>query len=123
MPDQTECHCTDDHLERYSLGRLASSEMPALEEHLLVCPRCTSRLARMEPYNFVHFTADGPIYSRITRLRQGTFFARHWGRSLSGGKQFQSRQGARAYLVRTFALMFPEHVCSRRCGKTQAPGS
>jgi len=116
-------HISASELESYSLGRLSPSPVAALEEHLLICERCRDRLTGIEPYNFVHYTIEGPFYSRITRLRTGSFFARHWGLSLRGGKEFRSRQGARAYLARTFAQMFPEHTCSELCGPTQRAGA
>jgi len=121
MPDLTRNHCSDEDLEQYSLGRLVRSR-DRFEEHLILCPECRGRLERIEPYNFVHDTADGPFYSRITRLRSGTFHARHWSLTLKGGKEYRSRQGARAYLQRSFSEMFPEHVCSRGCGSTKLRG-
>ena len=111
-------HQTAEDLESYSLGTLALSLLPGLEQHLLICTRCRDRLSAIEPYNFVHYTRDGPFYSRVTRLRTGTFFARHWGRSLEGGKEFRTRGGAKAYLVRAFPQVFPEHICTARCGAT-----
>jgi len=118
MPNRQK-HSTEEELESYSLGSLSSARTAVLEEHLLLCANCRARLDRMEPYNYVHYTKDGPFYSRVTRQRNGTFFARHWGRSVKGGKEFRSRQGARAYLMRSFRQMFPEHVCGKDCGSTK----
>lgn len=106
-------------LEDYSLGRLASSRIPAFEQHLLICQACRTKLNAIEPYNFVHYTLDGPFYSRVTKLRTGNFLARHWGRTVEGGKEFRTRKGATAYLLRTFSRIFPEHVCTSRCGSTR----
>jgi hypothetical protein len=111
-------HQSREDVESYSLGRLAASRAAALERHLLICQRCRAKLNAIEPYNFVHYTSDGPFYSRITKLRTGSFIARHWGRSLEGGKEFRTRKGAQAYLARTFSRMFPEHACTARCGAT-----
>jgi hypothetical protein len=116
MQKRDDGHQTGEDLESYSLGRLALSLLPGLEEHLLICPGCRERLQTMEPYNFVHYTGDGPFYSRVTKLRTGMLFARHWGRSLEGGKEFRTREGAKAYLERTFPQVFPEHTCTARCG-------
>jgi hypothetical protein len=121
MRRPAEPHRSPEELEDYSLGRLDAPQTAALEEHLLICPECTRKLVGIEPYNFVHYTPEGPFYSRITSLRNGAFFARHWGRNLQGGKEFQTRAGARAYLTRSFSQMFRGHVCSSRCGST-APG-
>jgi hypothetical protein len=37
-------HGTDDQLEQYALGRLPDSDLPRLEEHLLVCTTCREKL-------------------------------------------------------------------------------
>jgi hypothetical protein len=105
-------------LESYSLGRLALSLLSRLERHLLVCQQCRKRLSAIETCGFVHYTGDGPFYCRVTKLRTGAFFARHWGRSLEGGKQFRTRAGARAYLERVFPRVFPDHTCTVFCGPT-----
>lgn len=118
MKNRFDDHRTGDDLENYSLGKLSPPRTRPLEEHLLICRQCGAKLKAIEPYNFVHYTGDGPIYSRVTRLRSGVYVARHWGLRLEGGKEFQSRQGAKAYLVRTFSQMFPEHLCTARCGPT-----
>jgi hypothetical protein len=118
MQADIDAHESGEDLASYSLGRLAPSRAAAVERHLLICQRCRAKLNAIEPYNFVHYTSDGPFYSRITKLRTGTFIARHWGRSLEGGKEFRTRKGAKAYLARTFSRMFPEHACTARCGAT-----
>ncbi len=107
-------------LESYSLGRLKADRIPDLEHHLLICQGCRAKLHGIEPYNFVHFTREGLFYSRVTRLRNGKLLARHWGRSLEGGKEFKTTTGAKAYLERTFLRIFPEHECLSRCGATDA---
>lgn len=119
-PDE---HVSTEHLEEYSLGKLSPGHTDDVEEHLLICQECRESLWAIEPYNFIHHTADGPIYSRVTRLRNGMFAARHWGRALDGGKEFNSKQGAKAFLTRTFGEMFPEHVCTKACGPVCPPGS
>jgi hypothetical protein len=43
-------HGTDDQLENYALGRLSDSELPAIEEHLMVCAGCRERVDRMEEF-------------------------------------------------------------------------
>lgn len=118
MQEDIDDHQSGERLENYSLGRLAPFLTAAFERHLLVCQRCRAKLKAIEPYNFVHYTSDGPFYSRITKLRTGAFIARHWGRSLEGGKEFRTRKGAKAYLVRSFSRMYPEHTCTARCGAT-----
>src|ERR1039457_2510360 len=111
-------HQSGEALESYSLGRLIPSRTAAFEQHLLICHQCQAKLNAIEPYNFVHYTGDGPFYSRVTKLRTGMLFARHWGRSLEGGKEFRTRESAKAYLERAFPQVFPEHTCTARCGAT-----
>lgn len=41
-------HGTDNQLEEYVFGRLSRSDLPALEEHLIVCAACRDRLDFME---------------------------------------------------------------------------
>ena len=43
-------HAPDDLLERYSMGRLAGTELEQFEEHLLVCPHCQKNLAFTDAY-------------------------------------------------------------------------
>jgi hypothetical protein len=37
-------HGTDDQLELYARGRLPESELPVLEEHLMICTNCREKL-------------------------------------------------------------------------------
>ena len=39
-----QSHGTEDQLEQYALGRLPDSDLPAFEEHLLMCALCQERL-------------------------------------------------------------------------------
>ena len=119
--DWMDGHPAGDDLENYSRGRLAPTRVPRLEEHLLVCERCRVTLGAIEPFGFVHITSDGPVYLRVTTLRNGRFSARLWGRQLDGAREFRTGRGARGYLVRIFSKMFPEHVCTARCGATGLP--
>jgi uncharacterized protein YbaR (Trm112 family) len=89
-----------------------------LEQHLLICPQCRTGLSAIEPYNFVHHTHDGLFYCRVTKLRTGRLFARYWSRSLEIGQEFRTHGDAEAYPKRTFSQMFPQHVCTPRCGAT-----
>jgi len=122
MEDVVEGHILDRAREKYSLHELAESRVGAVEEHLLVCDFCRARLDAIEPVNFIHFTADGPVYSRATRLTTGKVMARHWGKDMDGGKVFRSVGAAKRYLSASFAQMFPEHTCKGRCGPAQERG-
>ena len=111
-----EGHVLEGALEEYSLDELVDSRVGAVEEHLRVCDSCRARLEAIEPVNFVHFTEDGPVYSRATRLTTGKVMARHWGRDMDGGRVFGSVSAARKYLSEFFSQMFPEHKCTVPCG-------
>jgi len=41
-------HGTDDQLEDYVFGRLPRPDLPALEEHLMICDACRDRLDSIE---------------------------------------------------------------------------
>ena len=117
-------HLSISLLEEYSLRALAESSLAAVEEHLLVCDRCRRRLERIEPVNDIHYTDDGPVYARATRLRSGEVMARHWGTDLQGGRAFWSISAAKRYLTESFSQMFPEHSCDDLCvplAKTRPP--
>lgn len=43
-------HRSDDLLEDYLLSRLSDSDLPALEEHLMVCDACRDRLDTLEGF-------------------------------------------------------------------------
>jgi hypothetical protein len=66
------------------------------------------------PLYIVHDTADGMIYSRAER-RGRTWFARHWGKQLSGERRCASMVEANEFLGASFREMFPEHRCTSRC--------
>jgi hypothetical protein len=95
-------------LEGYSLQELGPEVLEAADGHLLICAVCRDRLAEIEPFNTVHYTQDGPFYSRITQLRDGSFRARHRGCQIDGGGGYADLAGACKYLVNSFAQMFPQ---------------
>lgn len=45
-----ESHANDDSLEKYSMGSLADPDLTKLEEHLLICAPCRSRLEEVDEY-------------------------------------------------------------------------
>lgn len=117
--DHIEYHLSDEDLESYSLGRSPSPLIAAVEQHLLICGDCLARIEAIEPYSFVHYTNDGPFYERITKLITGGFFARHWCQGvLDGGRGFDTQEASEEYLTASFRQMFPEHICTARCGPT-----
>jgi hypothetical protein len=60
MENDVEDHPSDGWLEAYSLEKLDALGVTSVEEHLLGCDFCRFRLEAIEPFNFVHYTADGP---------------------------------------------------------------
>jgi hypothetical protein len=66
LPDNNESalrildgsHLTEDAMEMYSLGRMKSEEdLEVLEEHLLVCAFCQTKLEKMDAYHQAAITA------------------------------------------------------------------
>ncbi|HVV44179.1 MAG TPA: hypothetical protein VHC72_03215 [Bryobacteraceae bacterium] len=45
-----ELHATDDQLELYALGRAPASDIPPLEQHLLICTACQERLDNLAAF-------------------------------------------------------------------------
>ena len=119
MHGSVEEHLSICTLEEYSLQSLTPEAIETAECHLLVCSDCRNRLTEIEPFNTVHSTQDGPFYSRITLLRNGLFFARHWGCQIDGGGRYLDLAAARKYLFDSFVQMFPEHECGEVCGDTE----
>ena len=44
-------HGTEGQLEEYALGRLSDSDLPAFEEHLLMCTACQERLEEVDAFS------------------------------------------------------------------------
>ena len=103
-------------LEGYSLQELGPEALEAVECHLLICAACRDQLAGIEPFNTVHSTRNGPFYSRITQLRDGSFAARHWGCQINGGSRYDDLAAACKYLLDSFVRMFHGHKCGEGCG-------
>ena len=70
-------HGTDDQLEAYALGQLATSDQPGLEvleEHLMICSTCRDRLDGVEAFTSGMKDAFGPN-SAIAISKQRELFA------------------------------------------------
>ena len=48
-----ESHFPDDVLEKYAMGTLSNLDYGPLEEHLLLCTTCQTRLAEVEEFVLV----------------------------------------------------------------------
>ena len=69
-------HGTDDQLEAYALGQLATSDQPGLEvleEHLMICPTCRDRLDGAEALTSGMKEAFGPNSAITTPKQTGLF--------------------------------------------------
>ena len=66
-------HTTDDLVERYSMGRLATGELAEVEEHLLQCAPCRRRVEEAD-----EFLASFRIAAVQPDARPLTTHARRW---------------------------------------------
>lgn len=124
-------HATEETLEEFALGRLRGAALTRLEEHLLICEECQDRLSELDAFvqgiadadgllNYVafsHDTADGTVTLEATRLQAGVWEARFRGGNLEGTETLTSLREAFRFLRRSFAEMYPEHRCTRHCGR------
>ncbi len=121
-------HVSDKELAEYSFGRLPAADAERVSAHLAVCTLCRRKLRAERafqravrrallagPISAVHATKDGPIHLQVTRTARGTWLARHWGRELDGGWEFDTVEEANEWNLRSFAEMYPEHRCTGRC--------
>ena len=74
-----------------------------------------SKSVKTRRLDFCHDTEDGIIVSEVHRVGRGKWFARHYGSQLDGGKLTRTLREANAYLLESFHLMFPKHVCTEWC--------
>jgi hypothetical protein len=123
-------HPTTQELESLSSGNIPATHSRRIQRHLFKCIPCFLRLIDLEsskrcrqrplqvesnePIYFVHYTADGPVYSHAQQSER-TWVARHWGKQLDGGRTFATVKEATEYLIASFNQMFPEHRCNARC--------
>jgi len=138
MSEIFDRHIGEDSLDRYAAShRLPETELAAVEEHLLVCPACQDRLAAVDDFvgalgaalqkrgvvrmDFIHQTEDGPVRLLLTRTADDGWLARFQGRELDGCREFRTAVGAKRWLARSFAEMFPQHRCTRRCRAASEP--
>ncbi len=129
MPDTFHDHLEMDVVERYVFDELAEAELAPAEEHLLVCEMCRQAVSEMDVFApllrpaggagsaaYCHVTADGPVILEIHSMPESTWSAWIHGSGLDGRTRTGSAREACAYLRRSFAEMFPEHLCDEGCG-------
>lgn len=49
-PNPWEAHVDEERLERYAMGALEVAQTAAVEEHLLVCADCQSKLTELDEF-------------------------------------------------------------------------
>jgi len=128
---RSQGHPEEDLLEQYSLGRVAGSDLRALEEHLLLCPQCQDRLTEVDAYvramqdgakrltdvriSLTHQTPDGPVHVHVIRSSRGKWIARLRGRELDLMREFPRVEEATECALQSFADLFPQHHCTCSC--------
>jgi hypothetical protein len=63
-----------------------------------------------------HSTEEGPVTLEIRKLAESKWSARFYGSRMEGRTEVASPREAHAYLRRSFAEMFPDHLCNEGCG-------
>ena len=129
MPDSYQDHLDIEATELYVLDELAEPELAPIEEHLLVCERCRQAVSEMDVFApllrpagssgtaaYTHATAEGAVTLEIRALPESKWSARIYGSRLEGQALVASFREAYLYLRRSFAEMFPEHLCNEGCG-------
>ena len=129
MPDTFHDHLEMDVVESYVAGELTETELAPAEEHLLVCEMCRQAVSEMDVFApllsrpagagsaaYQHATLDGPVTLEIRSLPDSRWAAWIHGSRLDGLMHLGSPREACVYLRRSFAEMFPEHLCHEGCG-------
>jgi hypothetical protein len=129
MLDPFKDHLDLEAIERYVFGELAEPELAPAEEHLLVCEMCRQAVSEMDVFGplmrstgtsgaaaYTHSTEEGPVTLEIRKLPESKWLARFYGSHLEGRTEVASPREAHACLRRSFAEMFPEHLCNEGCG-------
>jgi hypothetical protein len=129
MPDSFHDHLEMDAVERYVFDELVETELASTEEHLLVCEMCRQAVSEADVFApllrpddgagsaaYRHATADGPVILELQSLPESRWSAWIHGGRLDGRAGAGSPREAWAYLRRSFAEMFPEHLCDEGCG-------
>ncbi len=116
MDDANQGCLSDRALEEYSLDGLPDSRLAAVEEHLMLCAECRARLHGIELLKYIHYTEDGLVYARITKLMSDHLMARQWGQNLHAERRFGNFYAAEQFLSDLFLRMYPGHTCQGACG-------
>jgi hypothetical protein len=123
---KSQSHPDDQTLERYALNGGRGKDTAAIEQHLLLCAPCRNRVdsnrrfiqamrvAATElvavPLNCTHVTADGAIHLFVRPADGGG-----WMATIEPIHPFDTVEEANAFLLRSFGLTYPEHLCNE-CG-------
>jgi hypothetical protein len=129
-------HIEEDALEQYVLQSLDNAQIGAVEEHLLICGACRTRLVKLEkfisafravhrdladrPIDYTHYTESGPVRVLVA-LSQGSV----WIASVVGEPigHYSTVAEANLAALKSFSEEFPGHVCKGICHPTRMPGA
>jgi hypothetical protein len=75
---ENDFHGTEDQLELYALGRLQDSDLPRLEEHLLVCTTCREKLKGTEDFALGMREAHGTGVQAVASQNASPQTGRMW---------------------------------------------
>jgi len=71
---ETDRHLDEEQIERYSLGEIAEEEVSGLEEHLLICESCQSRVTESDTYVSTMQRASARIRRENLKAETGRWF-------------------------------------------------
>jgi hypothetical protein len=123
-------HLREEEVEGFARNALPEPALAGVEEHLLVCEHCRSRVDGFDRFvadlraatkaldrlDVIHSTEDGPIALRTRQQGDGTWRAELSGTETQSVGTFASPEEASTHLQRIFYEMFPKHVCNAGCG-------
>jgi methionine-rich copper-binding protein CopC len=112
MKTNIRSHAPEEWLERYSMRRLTEGEAESLEDHLMFCQWCQTKLESVESFLFVAREASRRVREESLNARTSkTFWSRLSGLSLTSIFAADSRRGwyalpATAAAMACLALFF-----------------
>ncbi len=124
VPSSVEqAHPAEEQLEKYALGSLAGSALARMEEHLIICASCRSRVRSLDefttvvrraaielatsPLDFTHETDSGPVHLFVQPADGGG-----WQASITSVEPFETVAEANEFLNRIISRAYPKHKCS-----------
>lgn len=103
-------HLSEEKIESYTMGKLAESELPSVEEHLLLCGGCQEQVEKMD--QFVHAMREAAKLAKDDRQtlrdRFGSFFTFHPNSAWAGISAVAAAVVLLAFLP--FGVSKPQHL-------------